>query len=162
MLVIPLEIYQQLNVIHCKFLWKCKKWLKAADVEHHWDSLKKKKRHKKNHSVPPGKPKWSKENHKIYSLHFIHFTHEILGPLRTFKFRMWGGREALLEAKPSVLLTLVTTREGREKLYTQNYLWMGNTSHLGRAVHRQLLEASWDRGIIMLKDAPAFQRVHCT
>lgn len=56
----------------------------------------------------------------------------------------------------------VTTREGREKLYTQNYLWMGNTSHLGRAVHRQLLEVSWDRGIIMLKDAPAFQRVHCT
>lgn len=53
----------------------------------------------------------------------------------------------------------VTIREGREKLYIQNHLWMDNTSHLGRAAHRQLLEAPWDRGVSMLKDAPAFQRV---
>lgn len=128
MLVIPLEIYQHLNVIHHKFLWNCKKWLKAADVEHHWESLKK-KRHKKNHSVPPGKSKWSKENHKIYSLHFIHFTHEILGPLRTFKFRMWGGREALLEAKPSVLLTLQLPQGRGEKNSTHKIIcgWVTQT-----------------------------------
>lgn len=76
MLVILLEIYQQLNVIHHKFLWKCKKWLKAADIEHHYENhLKKKKGIRKVILCHQGSPSDQRNSQNLFTTFYIYFTH---------------------------------------------------------------------------------------
>lgn len=53
-----------------------------------------------------------------------------------------------MAAQPSVHHNVtVTAGEGAETVYLQNYLWLHNTSHSGRAVQTQPpLEMSWNAG----------------